>query len=239
VSHYDAVFTQGHKNAVVTAEYIDVVEPTAFDYQRYDNIKLKAGQPYTYVVNFEVYGRDEADTRTTSVAYRMTAKSSTNTARDIKANGNYTYVVNYTPETDVITSLLCHPNFGNNGTTKVPSKVKTRVMLIEGTYTADNVPAFVPCEKETVAIDLPETVYGGAYDWGTGVLTVTHAIKTLNSKSAISKYTTYEDGHIYQVTGLGYKANSNDGLCTHYEKASNYKTLNTIYFGNSLNINTT
>ena len=171
VSHLDAVFTQGHKNVVPTAEYIDVHTPTTFDYQRYDNIKLKAGQPYTYVVNFEVYGRDEADTRVTSVAYRLSAKSSSNTARDIKANGSYTHVVNYTPDADITTTLLCYPNFGNNGTTKVPSKVKTRVMLLEGTYTAETAPAFVPCEKETFTATLPQTITSGEYDWNTGILT--------------------------------------------------------------------
>lgn len=189
VSHLDANFTQGHKNAIVTAEYIDITTPSTYDYQRYENVQLRAGQPYTLVIDCEVYGRDESDTRTTTFAYRITAASNTSKGENINKNGKYRYIVRFTPETDLTTQILWNPNYNNTGSGKVASCSRSSVMVIEGDYTAATAPAFIPCDKVEINHTLPETVYGGTLDWNTGILTITHGKVELDGESTDKKAT--------------------------------------------------
>lgn len=103
----------------------------------------------------------------------------------------------------------------------------------------DAATAYKPYQGQTLTADLPETVYGGTPDWTTGLLTVNMIKHVLDgTETNISKYSAYTDGHVYQFSPSGYAAHSGVGMCTHYATASNYETLNTIYFGNSVNINT-
>lgn len=224
ISHFNAKFTQGHTNAIVTAEYIDVTTPTAFDYQRYDNIPLKAGQPYTLVVDCEVYDRDETDTRNTTVAYRIVANDTQSQQTQITANGKYRFIRNYTPQEDILSNIIWNPNYGNatsNG--KVPSKSRSSVMLLEGTYTKDTAPNFIPCDREEITVLLPETVYGGTYDWKTGLLTVTHIYQELTGNEA---WEANADNTMYTLDNreiLNKAITDNQKayhLCSHYKPAS-------------------
>lgn len=250
ISHFNARFTQGHTNAIVTAEYIDVTTPKAFDYERYDNIPLKAGQPYTLVVDCEVYGRDETDTRDTTVAYRIVATDTQSQTAQITANGKYRFIRNYTPQKDILANIIWNPNYGNaESDSKVPSKSRSSVMLLEGTYTKDTAPSFIPCDREEITVLLPETAYGGTYDWKTGTLTVTHINKILRATDISYKYGTSMSG--WQTSCFVAKADLSlavgrlTSLCSHFKNTrdsaytvasarhgifSDHPTMTTKYF---------
>lgn len=169
LSHLDYVTTNGHKATIITADVIDVTSPTAYDYGNVP-VFLKAGVSYTLVIDWEVYGRDESSTLATRFLSRMDALESANNYMNAYANGVMRSVKTYTPDADVATKLMLHPNYGSG----LAACSRTRVMLIEGAYTTDTAPAFEPCERQVISAALPETVYGGTLDWVTGLLTVTH-----------------------------------------------------------------
>ncbi|MBQ7864761.1 MAG: hypothetical protein IJ350_00220 [Clostridia bacterium] len=52
--------------------------------------------------------------------------------------------------------------------------------------------AYEPYQGQTLTADLPETVYGGTLDWGTGVLTVDRAVYTVTGDEKWSRNTSTE-----------------------------------------------
>ena len=175
VSHLDYTFTQGNKATIVTDDLIDVTVASGVDYITLP-AHLKPGVTYTLCIEQEVYGRDESSTLPTSSQYGFIAAPSPLTVR-AKANGLYKYVQVYTSAEDIDTKIRVYPNYGNsltgsNGFLAACSRVK--VMVVEGEYTVETAPAFEPCVKQTLTTTLPEAVHGGALDWTSGVLTVTH-----------------------------------------------------------------
>lgn len=175
VSHLDYTITQGNKATIVTDDLIDVTVASGVDYITLP-AHLKAGVTYTICIEQEVYGRDESSTLPTTSQYGFVAAPSTLTVK-AKANGLYKYVQVYTSAEDIDTKIRVYPNYGNsltgsNGYLAACSRVK--VMVVEGEYTVATAPAFEPCRKQTLTTTLPETVYGGALDWTSGLLTITH-----------------------------------------------------------------
>lgn len=175
VSHLDYTFTQGNKATIVTDDLIDVTVASGVDYITIP-AHLKAGVTYTLCIEQEVYGRDESSTLPTSSQYGFIAAPSPLTVK-AKANGLYKYVQVYTSADDIDTKIRVYPNYGNsltgsNGFLAACSRVK--VMLVDGEYTVATAPAFEPCVKQTLTTTLPEAVHGGALDWTSGLLTVTH-----------------------------------------------------------------
>ena len=175
VSHTDYEVTSGHNASVITADVIDVVTPSSFDYGRIP-VLLKGGVTYTLVIDWEVYGREADSTRATRSAYRMRDAEDSNYLNAVYDNAASRFVQVYRPETDVETVVLWHPNYGGD----LPSSSRSRVMLLVGEYTADTAPAFAPGECAALTAALPETVYGGHLDWASGLLTVTHGLITVD-----------------------------------------------------------
>lgn len=175
VSHHDYVKTQGHKSTVITDDCINVTNPTTYDYGNIP-VSLIGGVPYTLYIEWEVYGRDESDTSITRAGCRLTAQSTTTSQITMNSNGVQRAILRYTPDADVDTTIVFHPNYGNDGAGGRSSPVcsRTRIMLVVGSYTLATVPSFEPCKSQTLTATLPETVYGGTLDWMTGELTVTH-----------------------------------------------------------------
>ena len=169
VSHLDYTATNGNKATIITEDVIDVTTPSTYDYANIP-IRLKGGVTYTLYVRCEVYGR--AEDATGSTVIRVKFPNSTGVARDKKMyeNGVCTVLAVYTPESDIDDKIMLYLNFGSS----VPASVRAQVMLLEGEYTEDTIPAFEPCVRQTLTADLPETVYGGNLNWMTGLLTVTH-----------------------------------------------------------------
>ncbi|MBR3763268.1 MAG: hypothetical protein IKK57_01785, partial [Clostridia bacterium] len=68
VSHLDYAKQEGHKSTVIGGDVIDVTVPSQYDYGNIP-VQLKAGVTYTLVIDWEVYGRDDASTGNTSASY--------------------------------------------------------------------------------------------------------------------------------------------------------------------------
>lgn len=169
LSHHDYVMTKGHSATTITDDWIDVTNPSAYDYGNFP-VSLKGGVPYTIIIDWEVYGRDESATGATTAGYRITAKSENYSNLQVKANGMSRIVMTYTPDEDVETTVVWHPNY--NSVVKACSR--SRVMMVEGTYTTSTAPSFEPYTGQTLTAAIGGTVYGsGLYDWLTGVLTIT------------------------------------------------------------------
>lgn len=174
VSHLDYVTTQGHTGTVITEDAIDVTAPKTYDYGNIP-VQLKAGVTYTLVIDWEVYGRDAASAEVTTIGYRLHPIAVSTAHMPVKANGTTRIVKTYECTEDAIGAVIVNPNFNS----ALPAQSRSRIMLLEGVYTADTAPAFEPGAKQTLTATLPETVYGGSLDWTTGVLTVTHHQYTL------------------------------------------------------------
>lgn len=169
VSHLDYEVTRGHSATVITDDVIDVKTPGSFDYGKIE-VSIKGGVTYTLVIDWEVYGRDESATGNSVGSYRISPLQSSATQVSTTANGLKRYVRTYTPAEDTVAQILWYPNANPS----VRASSRSRVMLLEGAYTADTAPAFEPGVKRIMTTSLPEAVHGGALDWTSGVLTVTH-----------------------------------------------------------------
>lgn len=169
ISHLDYNITKGHTATIITEDCIDVTVPTSYDYGIIP-VHLKGGVTYTLVIDWEVYGRDEGATSSTKIAYRINLPGASNVQQTVTSNGENRYVKTYTPEDDGAYDIICYPNHGS----ALKACSRTRVMLLEGAYTADTAPAFESCARQTLTVALPETVYGGTLDWTNGTLTITH-----------------------------------------------------------------
>ena len=168
-SHLDYSVTSGHLNTVITEDVIDVTQPYPYDYGKIP-VFLRGGFTYTLVIDWEVYGRDENATGETTASYRIQHLNETGYQVHMKKNGAVRCVRTYTPAEDVDSFILWYPNFGST----VKACSRSRVMLLEGAYTADQAPAFTPCRKQTLTATLPGAVHGGTLNWTTGLLTITH-----------------------------------------------------------------
>lgn len=169
VSHLDYIITQYHVATVITEDWIDVVTPSGYDYGKIP-VKLKGGATYTLVIDWEVYGRAEDATDVTTCSYRIDKLQSTATQVRVSQNTTRRMVKVYTATEDVEANILWYPNFGG----PVRASSRSRVMLLEGAYTAETAPAFEPGVKQTLTASLPETICGGTLDWTSGLLTITH-----------------------------------------------------------------
>lgn len=170
ISHLDYTPTNGNKATVITEDLIDLTSPATYDYANIPNIHLKGGITYTLYVKWEVYNRAEEATGKTTLRVKFPSNTTVPNDRNAYQNGVYTVLKTYTPVADEKTSLLLNLNYGSS----VPACSKTQVMLLEGAYTEDTIPTFEPCNRQILTLDLPDTIYGGSFDWMTGVLTVTH-----------------------------------------------------------------
>lgn len=169
VSHLDYEITRGHSATVITDDVIDVKTPGGYDYGKIP-VYLKGGVTYTLVIDWEVYGRDASATGTTTAGYRISPMQSSQIGVSVSSNEAKRYVRTYTPTEDMDAQILWYPNY--NPTVKASSR--SRVMLLEGEYTAETAPAFEPCRKQVLTATLPEAVHGGKLDWTSGLLTITH-----------------------------------------------------------------
>lgn len=169
VSHLDYEVTRGHSATVITEDVIDVATPGAYDYGKIP-VHLKGGVTYTLVIDWEVYGRAEGVTGETACSYRIDKLQTTASQGRVSGNVVRRYVKVYTATEDIDANILWYPSFGST----VKACSRSRVMLLEGAFTADTAPAFEPCAKKTLTVALPETIYGGTLDWTSGLLTVTH-----------------------------------------------------------------
>lgn len=235
ISHFEARFTQGHTNAIVTPEYIDVVEPSQYDYQRYDNIRLKAGRTYTLVIDCETYGREEGNTKPMAVSWRIVAPGTKTNSATITANGKYRFTTKYTPETDTRVNITWNPNYGNTGDNRYRGCSRSSVMLLEGDYTTATAPAFIPCKKEVITTNLPETIYGGIYDWNTGLLIITHKKVSLTGEENWISNGGEILGQFYAEQLLLNNESmdsTKDGYCSHYQYGSAYQGTDKRVQGN-------
>jgi hypothetical protein len=87
--------------------------------------------------------------------------------------------------------------------------------IFEGALTADE---FVPFDGESISANLPETVYGGTLDWGTGVLTVDHKLLTLDGTETWNAEQKLSTTKAYFWTKIGSVGEmvSYEGLCDRY-----------------------
>ena len=174
VSHLDLKKTAyGYNGYTVTEDAIDLTEPSQYDYA-YIPVHLKGGITYTLYVTCEVYGRAEDATGSTKMLIKYQNSSPNIVDKSATANGKYTQLVVCTPTNDIDDRILLYLNYGS----PVPACVRAQVMLLEGKYTEDTIPAFEPCVQQKLIATMPETIYGGTLDWTTGVLTVTHGAIT-------------------------------------------------------------
>ena len=169
VSNLDYIVQNGHSNTSITADVIDVKSPTKFDYGRIP-ITFKAGVTYTLVIDWEVYGRADAESGNTRASYYAGKSGTAATNVYIAGNGSKRIARQYTFAEDTVGRISWCPNQDGD----VAARSRSRIMLLDGAYTADTAPEFVPCDKQTLTASLPETVYGGTLDWTTGLLTITH-----------------------------------------------------------------
>jgi len=88
--------------------------------------------------------------------------------------------------------------------------------LFEGILTKEDFEAY---KGKTLIEDLPETVYGGKPDWVSGVLTVTHAVRTLNGTE--STWTNYSAiaGCTVQIGAMRKSHAAQDFWCDIYPTA--------------------
>ena len=169
VSHLDYIITQYHVDTVITEDWIDVITPSGYDYGKIP-VHLKGGATYTLVIDWDVYGRAEDATDVTTCSYRIDKLQSSATQVRVSQNTTRRMVKVYAVTEDVDANILWYPNFGG----PVRASSRSRVMLLEGEYTSETAPAFEPGVKQALTTTLPETVYGGALDWTSGLLTITH-----------------------------------------------------------------
>lgn len=123
--------------ATIDSEYIDIVRQTTYDYT-FVPVSLVAGKTYTVYYEYEIYGRAEGDTGRTTVGLGFQANA-------IKTNNYYAnatdrYVQTYTPTEDGSVNVRVFANYGS----PTPAKVKFKVMVVEGEYTLDTIPAYEP-----------------------------------------------------------------------------------------------
>lgn len=169
ISHLDYEVTRGHGATVIADDVIDVTTPSGFDYGKIP-VRLKGGVTYTLVIDWDVYGRDASATGTTTAGYRISPLQSSQVGVSVSSNGSKRYARTYTPAEDTDAIILWYPSYNSS----VRASSRSRVMLLEGAYTADTAPAFESCARQTLTAALPETVYGGMLNWTTGTLTITH-----------------------------------------------------------------
>ena len=194
VSHLDYIKTNGHTATTLSESYIDVTNPTQYDYGNIP-VQLKAGVTYTLVIDWEVYGRDDASTGNTSASYYIGKAGTTSAYIRTRTNGVNRVVKQYTFEEDMKGRISWCPNSDSS----LPACSRSRIMLLEGEYTADTAPAFEPCDKQSLTADLPETVYGGTLDWTTGLLTVTHEAI---SYDGTEEWTFAPTNHVCSLNGM-------------------------------------
>lgn len=125
-------------------------------------IKLRAGVTYTLSV-------DESCTRPSGI-YINTYGTSTHASLAYRYNS---YSVSFTPTEDVVIETDC---YYLNAPTEGIENIK--VQLEFGSIATDYEP--YNADSATYTADLGQTVYGGTVDLVSGVLTVTHALITIN-----------------------------------------------------------
>ena len=215
VSLTDYEVTSGHNASVITADVIDVVTPSSFDYGRIP-VLLKGGVTYTLVIDWEVYGREADSTKATRSAYRMRDVDDSYYQNSVYDNAARRFVRVYKPEADVETVVLWHPNYGGD----LPSSSRSQVMLLVGEYTADTAPTFVPGECAALTAALPETVFGGHLDWASGLLTVTHGLIALDGTETWASNGGTQYYTLDELPRAGVSAVY--PMCTHYPGGNAY-----------------
>jgi len=138
--------------AVVTDECIDIVRRTQYDYVKIP-ITLEAGKTYSLYYEFQIYDRDESmivegESNTTTLGMGFGAESIK--VKSYNDNISDKLLYTYTPTEDVSTFIRTYSNYGS----KVPAKVKFKVMVVEGNYTLDTIPSFEPYGKYKIPISV-------------------------------------------------------------------------------------
>lgn len=151
--------------------WIDVTSQKKYDYvlnTRY----FAAGLRYTLRVEAEVYDRPTDSTAITKIAYGIDVSKTLN----VTANGSYTCFYEFTPETEGFYSIITHANAGS----AEPAKVRFRTTCLVGSYTEDNMPAWVPYGKQTLVMPYilrgVPVVSGGNYTDASGQQWITDEI---------------------------------------------------------------
>ncbi len=143
--------------AEITPQYINMVRKQTYDYANIP-VSLKANTDYTLWYEYEIYDRPENSSGNTTVrmGFGTTVKSVNH-----RTEGVYNAIYNYTPTEDTVTNIQVIANYGS----PVPAKVKFKVMLVEGTYTLDNIPEFTPNVDYNIYLDEPLRKIGDAVDY--------------------------------------------------------------------------
>ncbi len=123
--------------ATITDEYIDIVAQSTYDYV-YIKVNLEAGKTYTVWYEVNAYARKYENTENTIVRVGFQGYTIKNV--NFTETGTQTAVVTYAPTEDVSLNMLLMANYGSPN----PSKVKFKIMLVEGEYTLDNIPPYTP-----------------------------------------------------------------------------------------------
>ncbi len=144
-------FTDGLAGAVITPEVIDMVRQTEYDYAKIP-VLLPAGA-YTLSYHMEVYDRPADSTGITRLAYGISGNSIEFT---VTGNGEYHKTVNFS--LDSLTEVQAVVNA--NVVSAVPAKVRFRIMLVNGTYTEDNMPEFEPYKSMVLPVPTPNGLPG-------------------------------------------------------------------------------
>ena len=111
--------------------------------------------------------------------------------------------------------LLLYNGAGSTtaNTTKEKFSLVNLAIFVQGSDTTYEAPS-----AATLTTELPEIVYGGVYNWATGILTVTHKRVTLKGTETWTKTSGYP---IYKSTAYLSDAKANSGIinsvCSHFD----------------------
>ena len=100
----------------------------------------------------------------------------------------------------------------------IDDQINTDVMAAEsGTYSNVVATAYEPYNGTFISTELPETVYGGKYDWSNGLLTITHKRTVLTGTEIWAEKNNGTSNHYFYTTigATGYVI-KDTGICSHY-----------------------
>lgn len=139
---------------VITDEYINVMRDSLFNLVNIP-ISLKANVAYTLWYELTVYDRPDDATGNSTVAVGVFEEGGLpNRTVDFTKNATIYRVDNYTFAEDTETYVKLWCNYGG-----VKAKVRAKIMLVEGTYSTDTMPAYEPYSGDKYLV--PVTVKAG------------------------------------------------------------------------------
>ena len=142
------------------------------------------------------------------------------TGKPVSGKASVNPIVNSTEKTvdfvlDEGEHLLLYNGAGSatSNTTKEKFDLVNLAIFVQGSDTTYEAPS-----AATLTTDLPEVVYGGVYNWATGILTVTNKRVTLKGTETWTKTSGYP---IYKSTAYLNDAKANSGsinsVCSHFD----------------------